>query len=285
MKKFIIATILLLLTVGKSSAQSPKDTIIFRKGETKLVFLPDSTYQYFVDPCDICPQLTPNNLQSFGQYYPYKDETYYLFSDPLLATQQTCNIVESHEDNDNFTFRFHTSSPNFKEHLMRNWLIFNITIYLMPDSLEWELLRNTYIPNDTNIKAFYTTDTLLVIPKPAKSVWYYKVKVFSNSEFANIAQFSLPRDNRISSDNNVLDIYMPMITPDFFLYERFYGDPVTIIDKDAVLFHNRVLLREGAFKPIQYTDYDSIPEKYWKFVNGYIDAFRWHIESIDNEEE
>lgn len=285
MKKFIFAITLFLLSMGNSFAQHAKDTIVFRQGEMKLLFLTDNTYQFFVEPCDICPQLFPNNLKSFGQYYAYKDETYYLYSDTSLYTQQKCNIIESHEDNDNLTFRFHLPRPNNKEHLMRNWLVFNVTLYLMPDSLEWKTLCNTHVANDNNIKAFYTADTLLVIPKPTKPVWYYKVKVFSNSESANIPQFSLPDDNRISSNNNIFDIYMPTVTPEFFLYERFYGEPVTIIDKDAVLFHNRVLLREGAFKPVQYTDYGPMPEKYWKYEKGWMDALRWHIEITTTDEE
>ena len=240
MRHLFLILFVALLSAGSVAAQGSKDTTIFRRGELKFMFLPDSTYRFFVAPCDICPQLTPNNIQSFGQYYLYKDKTYYLYSDTSLATQQECDIVESREDNDNLTFRFHIPSPNNKERLLSNWLVFNVTLYLMPDSLEWELLCNTNILNDTNIKTFYTTDTLLVIPKPVKPVWYYKVTVFSNSKFANIPQFSLPSDNRIGSDNNVFDIYMPMVTPEFFLYERFYSEPVTIIDKNAILFRRWV---------------------------------------------
>lgn len=285
MRHLFLILFVTLLSAGSVAAQGSKDTTIFRRGELKFMFLPDSTYRFFVAPCDICPQLTPNNIQSFGQYYLYKDKTYYLYSDTSLATQQECDIVESREDNDNLTFRFHIPSPNNKERLLSNWLVFNVTLYLMPDSLEWELLCNTNILNDTNIKTFYTTDTLLVIPKPVKPVWYYKVTVFSNSKFANIPQFSLPSDNRIGSDNNVFDIYMPMVTPEFFLYERFYSEPVTIIDKNAILFRRWVLLKEGAFKPVQYTDFAPLPQKYWKYVKGPIDAHIQHINAIYNNED
>lgn len=284
MRRLFLILLVALYSAGSIIAQSSKDTTFFRRGELKFMFLPDSTYRFFVDPCDICPQLTPNNIQSFGQYYLYKDKTYYLYSDTSLATQQACDIVESREDNDNLTFRFHIPCSNNKEHLLRNWLVFNVTLYLMPDSLEWKLLRDSYVPNDTNIKTFYTTDTFLVIPKPSKPVWYYKVKVFSNSNAACIPQFSLPNDNRISSDNNVFDIYMPMVTPEFFLYERFYSEPLTIIDKNAILFRRWVLLKEGVFKPTQYTEFVPLPKKYWKYVNGSIETHIQHFNSIYRNE-
>ena len=246
-----IYLLLLLFTAGSVAAQKSGDTIVYQRGELTLKLLPDNTYQFFVEPCDICPRLLPNNLQSFGQYYTYKKEAYYLFSDTSLYSEKKCKIEESSDNSDSLTFRFHIPKPNYKDRLHSNWLTFNVTLYLKPDSAEWEYIKSNYIPNDSNIRAFYTDDTLLIIPKPAKSIWYFRVNVFTNYRDADIPRFSV-QNNIVAknSSSNIFDIYMPMITPEFFLYERFYGEPVKIIDKNAVLFKRWVLLKKGVFQPL-----------------------------------
>ena len=281
-----IYLLLLIFTAGSVAAQKSNDTIVYQRGELTLKLLPDNTYQFFVEPCDICPRLLPNNLQSFGQYYTYKKEAYYLFSDTSLYPEKECKIEESSDDSDNLIFRFHIPKPNYKNLLLRNWLIFNVTLYLEPDTAEWEYIKLNYIPNDTNIRAFYTDDTLLIIPKPAKSICYFRVNVFTNSRDADIPRFSV-QNNIVAknSSSNIFDIYMPMVTPEFFLYERFLGEPVKIIDKNAVLFKRWVLLKKGVFQPIQYTDYAPLPKKYWKYVNGGIDAGLWRIKSTYPDED
>lgn len=148
---------------------------------------------------------------------------------------------------------------------------FQVILYLMPDSAEWEALRNSYVENDPNIKAYYTDDVTLSIPKPTKELMYYTVKVYSVSDQAEIPQLTL--DYNINNPtSNVFDIDLPMATPEFFIYSRFHNKRISVLDKDAVLLGNNVLLRVGAFKDIYYSEYASLPKKYWKYVNGSIDA-------------
>lgn len=270
MKRLFTLWLILFATASTLYAQHG-DSVVYEKDNQIITFYADGTYKYVFWPCDICPRLTPGNVQSFGTYE--KDSSsYYLFSDKSLRYRHRGqHASESVCDNDSLTFRFHIPHPNNKDRIKEDWIFFQVILYLMPDSAEWEALRNSNVENDPNIKAYYTDDVTLSIPKPTKKLWYYTVKVYSVSDQAEIPQLTL--DYNINSpSSNVFDIDLPMATPEFFIYSRFYNKRISVLDKDAVLLGNNVLLRVGAFKDIYYSEYASLPKKYWKYVNGSIDA-------------
>ena len=284
--KHCLCLFILLLTstaITYIFGQQSKDTVVFQHSEVTIKFLPDSTYFLYIEPCDICPHRTPGNLYSFGHYYKYKNKTYYLFSDTSLSYRNTCLTKESFVNNDSLTFRFHIPKPNYKN-LFSEWAIFCITLYLEPDSAVWAEMKKNFIPFDPYIKTFYTDDTTLTIPKPDRAVSYYKVDILSINTDANFSHAGFSNHNIIKDDNsNVFDIYLPMITPAYFMYERFFSKSVTILDKNAILFNNNVLLRKGVFKPSQY--HSPLPKKYRKYVNGHFEATMDYIQKFWHDDE
>lgn len=78
----------LLLILLPPPARFPHSTVTawyIKKNDQIITFYADGTYKYVLWPCDICPQLTPGNVQSFGTYE--KDSSsYYLFPINLYNT-------------------------------------------------------------------------------------------------------------------------------------------------------------------------------------------------------
>lgn len=268
MKRFLVA--LLLFAINATlSAQNHGDSVIYKRDFRKLTFYADGTYKYVRYPCDICPQLTPGDVESFGTYYKV-DKSYYLFSDKSLKSSYS-NLYarESVLDNDSITFHFQLPRPNEKTDY-GNWLFFQVTLFLKPENQDWYFSTRW-----KNTKVYYTDDVTLTIPKPDQEIENYTVNVFSANCEASIPQLSL--DYKIDNpDANVFDISLPMATPEFFIYTRYYGEPVTILDDDAVLFGDHVLLRWGAFDDIFYSPYSGVPKKYHKYVLGSVEAFHKH---------
>lgn len=270
MKKNTILLISVFLTLGAYAQKShPRenvtscDSVVYKHHLQKLLFLPDGTYRYYRETCDICPQLTSDNLVSFGHYFKYKNKAYYLFSDMSLNTSIKRTATGTYDGSDSLTFRFHTPQPNYKERLVSDWFVYCVTLYLKPD-LE---TLGQYVPNDTNIKAFYTDNPELKIAMPDRPIWYFTVTVFSMDPHADVNALRITYDLS-DANQNVYDIDLSMATRDFFVYRRMYGQQIAILDKNAVYFNDFVLLRQGAFKAKQYTTYEPLPKKYWKYFTG-----------------
>lgn len=270
MKKNTILLISVFLTLGAYAQKShPRenvtscDSVVYKHHLQKLLFLPDGTYRYYRETCDICPQLTSDNLVSFGHYFKYKNKAYYLFSDMSLNTYIKRTATGTYDGSDSLTFRFHTPQPNYKDRLVSDWFVYCVTLYLKPD-LE---TLGQHVPNDTNIKAFYTDNPKLKIAMPDRPIWYFTVTVFSMDPHADVNALRITYDLS-DANQNVYDIDLSMATRDFFVYRRMYGQQIAILDKNAVYFNDFVLLRQGAFKAKQYTTYEPLPKKYWKYFTG-----------------
>lgn len=262
---FIVAANLLTA----QQLQPKIDSVIFRKADMKLTFYSDNTYKYVIYPCDICPRIRPGNVWSFGTYQKDK-KGYYLFSDESLSTKYWGQKAkESVADNDSLTFRFHIPRHNDKNQIDNDWIFFQVVLYLQPDSTEKETRRPS-MENDPNIKAFYTDDVVLTIPKPANEIWSFDVNVYSVNRNAHCSlNLQYVIENPIA---DVFDLDLPMVTPEFFIYQRYFCKEVTLLDENAVQLDNDVLLRDGAFKKEDYTNFTPLPKKYWKYVNGSIEA-------------
>ena len=261
------------------------DSVVYTHDLRTLLFLPDGTYRYYRETCDICPKLTSDNLVSFGHYFKYKNNAYYLFSDTSLQTSLQRTAAGTYDGSDSLTFRFHTPQPNYKERFGNDWFVYCVTLYLKPDSQS----LGQSVPNDTNIKAFYTDSPELRIAKPDRPIWYFTITVLPMDQKATVNALRITY-NLSDANQNVYDIDLSMATQDFFVYWRMYGRRVPILDKDAVYF-NAVLLRQGAFEAKQYTIYKPLPKKYWKYpaeaqavVRKYMSIFEEEDDDDDTDD-
>lgn len=263
--------------LSAQSFQMKLDSVVYKKDDQKLTFYSDGTYKYVLYPCDICPRLTPGNVWSFGTYQK-EEQNYYIFSDESLCSEYWDMIAEeSVVDNDSLTFRFHIPHPNNKNDIDNDWMFFQVVLYLQLDSTEWVAKRMSHVENDTDIKAFYTDDVTLTIPKLTRKVWRFDVNVYSVNGQAKCALHLHYKVKDLGT--NVFDLDLPMATPEFFIYKRFFNDAVTILDEDAIQFGNHVLLRDGAFPKSYYPEFSPLPKKYWKYVNESFNSLHKYLQN------
>lgn len=231
-------------------------------GHSTIILYSDSTFKYYLTPCDICPQWTDkHNLYSYGKYVPYKKKAYYLYSSPEL-NKSDMPLTVSESITPDSILRITLDLPAAND--SGNWFVphyfyaLEITYHKIEDSVGSSVFNKSYYQESTHFNIPWELGCV-----PTAIV----VKVYSKNNGSFLATERYIVQNFSS---NTFHISMPYFHTGFLEYKRLNYHRLTRYGKWIIGDETQIYLRTDSPKRIHKLRYKcpwqyNIPyNPYWK---------------------
>ena len=238
--RLLIIVFLVLNCVRMSAQTNEIYHLSYSHNNPAIIFDADGTFAIIEKPCNLCYTFGRNDTVSFGKYVKYKNEKYFLFSDPIATGNHVYADVEENIRVPKDSLLIVLKGLAFEQ---TNDVLFsedNTIVYII--NIWYAGEEGDFSEKFIHQKIVMQTDSIVVPKQSTHAIEMIRIDIACHCLNAQRPLQYVYKTKHLESNSFVFSF--KDVSYNRFFYRSFFAEPVLIIDDNTIDFDRMLFQKE-----------------------------------------